>query len=80
MEPMSQVPQTKVTILRRLAQLAADLRQVRADLKNLRTRDTATSEVVLRGARLSRERSDLERKLELLRLNPLQAETSTGKL
>jgi hypothetical protein len=53
-------------ILDRLAQLEVELRQSRVDLKNLRTHDPATAEVVMRGARLCRERSLLERQLELL--------------
>ena len=66
------VPQPRSTILRRLAQLESELRQARADLKNLRTRDPAAAEIVMRGARLSRERSDLERRLEQLRVHSTQ--------
>jgi len=54
-------------VLRRLAQLDVELERARADLKNLRTHDPLTSEVVMRGAKLSQERSRLERRLELLR-------------
>ncbi len=55
------------TILRRLEQLEFELRQARTELKNLRSRDPATAEVVMRGAKLSGERARLERQLELLR-------------
>ena len=58
--------QPRAAILRRLAQLEEELRQSRVDLKNLRTHDPATADVVTRGARLCRERSLLERQLELL--------------
>lgn len=60
-------------ILRRLAQIEAELEQARNDLKNLRTHDPATAEVVMRGAKLSRERSSLERRLELLRQDSTRA-------
>jgi len=56
-------------MLRRLEELENELRRTRADLKNLRSHDPAMAEVVLRGARLSRERSSLEQRLELLRGN-----------
>jgi hypothetical protein len=59
--------QTRTSILRRLAEIEAELRQARNDLKNLRTKDPATAEVVMRGARLSRERFDLECRLEATR-------------
>ena len=55
-------------ILRRLEQLAIELRQARTELKDLSTHDPATAEVVMRGAKLSRERARLERELESLRL------------
>jgi hypothetical protein len=55
-------------ILRRLAQLEIELRRARAELKDLRQRDPAATEVVVRAARLSRERTGLEHRLELLRL------------
>jgi hypothetical protein len=70
---MQRVSQSRTAILRRLAQLDTELRRVRAELKNLRSHDPATSEVVIRGAMLSRERSSLERRLEMLRTNPAQA-------
>ena len=60
-------------ILRRLAQLESELERARADLKNLRAHDPQTAEVVMRGAKLSRERSSLERRLELLRRGSGQA-------
>ena len=65
-------PKARTAILRRLAQLESELRQARADLRNLRHRDPATSEVVMRGAKLSRERNRLERRLEVLGLDPTQ--------
>lgn len=61
------VPQSHTLMLRRLEELENELRRTRADLKNLRSHDPAMAEVVLRGARLSRERSSLEQRLELLR-------------
>lgn len=73
MARMQFAPQSRVAILRRLAQLESELRRVRAELKNLRSHDPATSEVVTRGAKLSRERSALERRLEALRMDPTQA-------
>lgn len=69
---MSIATHPSATILRRLAQLESELRRARAELKNLRTHDPTTAEVVMRGARLSRERAALERRLELLRLNSTQ--------
>jgi hypothetical protein len=62
----------RVNILRRIAQLDLELQQVRADLKNLRNSDAATAGVVFRGARLAQEKSSLELRLELLRLDPTQ--------
>ena len=59
--------QTCSTILRRLAQLESELEKSRADLKNMRARDPAMAEIVMRGAMLACERSDLERRLEQLR-------------
>lgn len=64
--------QARVSILTRIAELDVELRRVRAELKQLANNDPATPEVVLRGARLSSERSGLERRLELLRLDPTQ--------
>lgn len=69
MRVMSLASQSRVAIFRRLAQLESELRRARAELKNLRSHDPATAEVVTRGARLSRERSELERRLEALRLD-----------
>lgn len=62
----------RVNILRRIAQLELELQQVRADLKNLRNSDAATAGVVFRGARLAHEKSSLELRLEVLRLDPTQ--------
>jgi hypothetical protein len=62
----------RATILRRLGQIELELRHVRAELKNLRKNDPETSEVVLRGARLSQERSGLERRLEVLQVDSRQ--------
>jgi hypothetical protein len=73
MKSMQLATQPCDMILRRLAQLDSELRRARTELKNLRHRDPATAEVVMRGARLSRERAALERQLELLRLNSTQA-------
>ena len=73
MTRMQSASQTRVAILRRLTQLESELRRVRAELKNLRSHDPATGEVVIRGAKLSRERSALERRLETLRMDPTQA-------
>jgi hypothetical protein len=72
MKRMSPATQSRATILRRLAQLESELRRARAELKNLRSHDPATAEVVMRGARLSRERTALERRLELLQLSSSQ--------
>ena len=58
-------------ILHRLAQLESELRLARVELKDLRHRDPATTEVVVRAARLSRERSGLEHRLELFRLSAI---------
>jgi predicted nuclease with TOPRIM domain len=60
-------------MLRRLEQLQSELERVRHELKNLRSHDSRIAEVVMRGARLSRERLGLERRLERLRLEPTQA-------
>jgi predicted nucleic acid-binding Zn-ribbon protein len=73
MTRMQFASESRVAILRRIAQLETELRRVRAELKNLRSHDPATSEVVIRGAKLSRERSALERRLETLRMDPTQA-------
>jgi hypothetical protein len=59
--------QSRATILRRIRELEAELRRARTELKNLRTNDPATAEVVIRGARLSLERSNLECRLEAIR-------------
>ena len=72
MAPMQLQSHARLAILRRLAQLESELRQARAELKNLRSHDPATADVVTRGARLSRERSGLERRLEVLQLDPTQ--------
>jgi hypothetical protein len=72
MTKMQAASQARVAILRRLAQLESELRRARAELKNLRTHDPATAEIVTRGARLSRERAGLERRLEVLQLDPTQ--------
>ncbi len=69
---MHPTSQARVRILSRIAELDVELRRVRAELKNLAKNDPATPDVVLRGARLSRERSGLERRLEVLRLDPTQ--------
>jgi uncharacterized protein YeeX (DUF496 family) len=61
--------QNHTTILHRLAELEAELRRVRHGLKDLGSKDPAAAEFVIRGAELSRERSSLERRLELMRLN-----------
>lgn len=63
---------SRVNILRRIAQLDLELRQVRSDLRNLRTSDAASAGVVVRGARLAQEKSSLELRLEMLRLDPTQ--------
>jgi len=65
--------QSPALILRRLEELEDELRRTRTDLKNLRSHDPALAEVVLRGARLSQERSSLEHRLELLRGNSAPA-------
>lgn len=70
--PATRSSQSPAAILHRLAQLEKELEQARADLKNLRTHDPATSEVVMRGAKLSRERAGLERQLERLRQESLR--------
>lgn len=53
-------------ILARLVELESELKQARDDLRNLQHRDAATTEVVTRGARLSRERTSLEMRLAQL--------------
>jgi hypothetical protein len=63
---MKLAPQTPATILKRVAEIESELRLALEDLKKLRAKDPATAEVVMRGARLSRERSNLERQLEVL--------------
>jgi hypothetical protein len=65
MKPMQIASKSRTDILHRLEQLESELRQVRLQLKGLRLHDPATAEVVIRGARLSRERSGLERRLEV---------------
>lgn len=70
MMSMKLASHARAAILRRLAQLESELRQTRAELKNLRSHDPATAEVVIRGARLSYERSELERRLEVLQDGP----------
>lgn len=70
---MPLVPRSRRDMLRRLEQLESELARVRHELKNLRSHDSRIAEVVMRGARLSRERLGLERRLELLRLEPTQA-------
>ena len=69
---MQRATQARVTILRRISELDVELQQARTALKNLRTKDPATGEVVLRGARLSREKAELEMRLERLSLDPTQ--------
>jgi hypothetical protein len=64
---------SSASILSRIAQLEDELRQVRVELKKLRSKDPATAMVVLRGARLSRERASLEQQLESFRLSRSQA-------
>jgi hypothetical protein len=59
-------------MLRRVAQIESELARVRHELKNLHARDPLTAEVVMRGARLARERSALESRLELLRVRSNQ--------
>lgn len=66
-ESMQRDAQTPATILRRIAELESELQSTRDDLKNVTTRNPAVAEIVMRGARLSRERSNLEQRLELLR-------------
>jgi hypothetical protein len=61
--------QAATSILRRIAELSAELRRTRAQLKCLRIKDDATGDAVLRGAQLARERSMLERRLETIRLS-----------
>ncbi len=75
-------PKARAAILRRLAQLELELRKARSDLKSLGRHDPAIREVVTRGARLSRERSALERRLEVLGLDPTyqSAHSSTPTL
>jgi len=60
--------QSRASILRRIAQLETELRRARDELKGLRPNDPATSEVVIRGAQLSHERTHLESRLEAIRL------------
>jgi len=69
---MQTASKARAAILRRLTQIETELQQARADLKNLRTHDPATAEVVTRGARLSGEKAGLERRLEVLMLDPTQ--------
>lgn len=69
MQPASKA---RAAILKRLSQIESELQQARADLKNLRSHDPATAEVVTRGARLSGEKAGLERRLEVLQLDPTQ--------
>lgn len=69
---MQTASKARAAILRRLTQIESELQQARADLKNLRTHDPATAEVVTRGARLSGEKAGLERRLEVLMLDPTQ--------
>ena len=69
---MQTAPKARAAILRRLTQIESELQQARADLKNLRSHDPATAEVVTRGARLSGEKAGLERRLEVLQLDPTQ--------
>jgi hypothetical protein len=72
MEQMPVDSHARVNILRRIAQLDLELQQVRTDLRNLSTGDAATAGVVVRGARLAQEKSSLELRLEVLRLDPTQ--------
>jgi len=72
MQPSSQA---RAAILRRLAQLESELRHARTELRNLPIHDPATAAVVIRGAKLSRERSALERQLELLRQKSAERES-----
>jgi hypothetical protein len=53
--------QEHARILQRLDEIASELARSRAELKSLRSRDSATSQVVTRGARLYSERTQLER-------------------
>lgn len=69
---MKTATSARAAILRRLTQIESELQQARADLKNLRSHDPATAEVVTRGARLSGEKAGLERRLEVLQLDPTQ--------
>jgi hypothetical protein len=71
--------QTRADILRRIAELEAEMRRARHDLKNLGAKDTAIAEVVIRGAQLSRERSNLERRLEAIRLTSPDAAISSSQ-
>jgi hypothetical protein len=66
-------------ILQRLAQLESELRRARSELKDLRPRDPAAREVVFRAAQLSRERSGLEHRLELLRLSEFEGANGSSK-
>jgi len=61
---------THAKILRRIAELEGELRSARMALKNLRNHDSATAEVVMRGAKLSSEKAGLERRLEVLNVDP----------
>jgi hypothetical protein len=65
-------------MLRRLEQLASELGRVRHELKELHSHDPRIAEVVMRGARLSRERLNLEHRLELLRLEPTSQSTTSN--
>lgn len=69
---MQSASKARAAILKRLSQIESELQQARADLKNLRSHDPATAEVVTRGARLSGEKAGLERRLEVLQLDPTQ--------
>ena len=75
MNGMPRAPRSRLDMLRRLEQLTAELGRVRHELKNLHSHDSRIAEVVMRGARLSRERSGLERRLELLRAEPTRQST-----
>jgi hypothetical protein len=61
---MRMIVRDRESILHRLAEIGRELSQTRADLRTLNARDPRTTEIVSRGARLSYERTVLERRLQ----------------
>jgi hypothetical protein len=63
MAEMKLTPQTRRSILYRLAEIEPELCRAEARVKELRNHDPATAEVVTRGARLFNEQLGLQRRL-----------------